>query len=116
MLQLIDYKTGKADTKFNAVTDLFDQKTGDKLRSVFQALIYIWAYINCDEENEKLLYNQLYALKSIHRTGYPEEIIYARKKIKEIHINEWLNEFEVKMIDIYLKKTGVLLKLEENDD
>ena len=27
-----------------------------------------------------------------------------------------LNEFEVKMIDIYLKKTGVLLKLEENDD
>jgi hypothetical protein len=27
-----------------------------------------------------------------------------------------LNEFEVKMIDIYLKKTGVLLKLERNDD
>ena len=27
-----------------------------------------------------------------------------------------LNEFEVKMIDIYLKKTGILLKLERNDD
>ena len=27
-----------------------------------------------------------------------------------------LNEFEVRMIDTYFKKTGVLLKLEENDD
>jgi hypothetical protein len=27
-----------------------------------------------------------------------------------------LNEFEVRMIDTYFKKTGVLLKLGENDD
>ncbi len=27
-----------------------------------------------------------------------------------------LNDFEIKMIDIYFKKTGILLKLEENND
>ena len=97
MLQLVDYKTGKADTRFNSVADLFEQKTGDKLRSVFQALIYIWTYINSEEDNDKMLYNQLYALKSIHRSGQAEEIIYGRKKIKDIKYSEWLNEFEVNL-------------------
>ena len=100
MIQLIDYKTGKTEAGFNSISDIFDQKSGDKLRSIFQALIYIWAYLKCEDINGEKIYNQLYALKSIQKSGYPEEIVYQKKKFKEVDIRDWINDFEIQLIGI----------------
>ena len=90
-LRIVDYKTGKDDTSFTTVDDLFTVTTKDKnLRGILQLMLYCNAYA-IEKKTDAPIMPVIYKLRNMSETG----VIYNGSQLKDYHaIN---NEFKAKM-------------------
>ena len=72
-LQIIDYKTGKAELSFQMLPDLFDSENKTRNKAAFQTLVYSYIFYQ-NHPAEKSIKPGIYNLRSIFEEGYDASI------------------------------------------
>lgn len=90
-MRIVDYKTGRDNTSFSDVNDLFTVTTREKnLRGILQLMLYCNAYALEKKTNEPIM-PVIYKLRNMSETG----VMYNGGQLQDYHI---INEvFRVKM-------------------
>ncbi len=94
-LRIVDYKTGRDDTGFASVDDLFAVTTKDKnLRGILQLMLYCNAYA-LEKKTDAPIMPVIYKLRNMDETG----VIYNGTQLQDYHsINDEFNEKMNKVI------------------
>ena len=118
---IADYKTGRAENSFIKIEDLFNQKTHDKTKAIFQTLLYSYILDNSEYKNQPINPN-IIPLRSIYNPDFKADIIqkkntrdkgqsiyYSNEEIKKEFTSEFLNTInELFNPEISFKQTEVL--------
>ena len=94
-LRIVDYKTGRDDTGFASVDELFAVTTKDKnLRGILQLMLYCNAYA-LEKKTDAPIMPVIYKLRNMDETG----VIYNGTQLQDYHsINDEFNEKMNKVI------------------
>ena len=94
-IRIIDYKTGKVESKFTSFDELFSPSDLSKSKKeIFQALLYA-IILNSDDKPKLPIKPVLYSLREIFNTDFKPEILFNKEPV--INISEVQNEFIEKL-------------------
>jgi PD-(D/E)XK nuclease superfamily len=96
VLEILDYKTGKADHALDSIEELFDLAANKRNKAAFQTLIYCYVWDKMFPGNENI-YPGIYGLKEIFKE---KQIRLNLKGQGEVNFQEVKIEFEQRLIHL----------------
>lgn len=89
IVRIIDYKTGKDNTKATTVRQMFDDKSGDRRKAMLQLMLYCNVYATLHGTGDTPIQPIIYTIKNIDNSGFSID----KKQITDFHeINDSYNE------------------------
>ncbi|WP_234406727.1 RecB family exonuclease [Prolixibacter bellariivorans] len=101
VLEILDYKTGKADLSFTMLDDLFDQEKTNRNKAALQTLIYA-AVVHANRESEGIIQTGIYALRRIFEKDFQPTVTskeLGNQPVNYVEHQEVFNEKLVRLLE-----------------
>jgi len=95
--RVIDYKTGKTNSKFKNIDDLFDGKPSKRNNAVFQTFLYSWLLSR--EGQYGKIQPSLFFVRDIYKENFDHKIIQSENRNSKPvdEFSEYLEDFEMRL-------------------
>jgi ATP-dependent helicase/DNAse subunit B len=101
VLEILDYKTGKADLSFTMLDDLFDPEKTNRNKAALQTLIYA-AVVHANRKSEGIIQTGIYALRRIFEKDFQSTVTskeLGNQPINYVEHQEAFNEKLVRLLE-----------------
>ena len=101
VLEILDYKTGKADLSFTMLDDLFDQEKTNRNKAALQTLIYA-AVVHANRKSEGIIQTGIYALRRIFEKDFQPTVTskeLGNQPVNYVEHQEVFNEKLVRLLE-----------------
>ncbi len=102
-LRILDYKTGKDDTSFPAVEDLFDRKKNKRSKVALQTLLYSMLYDHNYPDTNHEIVPAVYAIREMFSNNFDYHLKLKKTRIKDARpmMPEVMNHMQLLMNELF---------------